>query len=170
MSTSLGRFRILGQNELAMPGKCAVCGTSSGRFIDFGLDLDYYGVVYFCFENCFREAANAFEYHTPAQHKLLKEEVAMLRKDNNMYSIQIEEMERVFSELTRNIASGIVNTTSGVDINVGDDKESEQQDTDEDESGPKTSESESSEPASEQGSTGFFHDNSIDTLIADLDI
>jgi len=48
----------------AAPGKCVVCGFG-GRddrvYIDFGFDIDYYGVVYFCSE-CMTEVAAAVGY------------------------------------------------------------------------------------------------------------
>jgi len=50
----------------AAPGKCVVCGFSgdvedSRLFIDFGFDIDYYGVVYFC-SLCMTEVANAIGF------------------------------------------------------------------------------------------------------------
>jgi len=50
----------------AAPGKCVVCGFSgdveeSRLFVDFGFDIDYYGVVYFC-SLCMTEVANAIGY------------------------------------------------------------------------------------------------------------
>lgn len=55
---SLGRIQIIQGTPPCLPGKCVVCGTSEclEGFIDFGFELDFYGVVYFCF-NCIREAA-----------------------------------------------------------------------------------------------------------------
>lgn len=51
-----GRFRVLERPSVA-PGKCGVCGAVDKPVIDFGFDLDYYGVVYFCIE-CICEAAS----------------------------------------------------------------------------------------------------------------
>lgn len=50
-----GRFKLL-DRPMALPAKCAVCGAVDRPVIDFGLDVEWYGVVYFCTE-CFTAAA-----------------------------------------------------------------------------------------------------------------
>jgi hypothetical protein len=50
-----GRFQLL-DRPAALPGKCAVCGAVNKPVVDFGFDLDFYGVVMFCVE-CLRSAA-----------------------------------------------------------------------------------------------------------------
>ena len=57
------RFSIH-ENPNVAPGNCAVCRHSGGDgryFVDFGLQLDWYGAVYFCSE-CVRELAGAIGY------------------------------------------------------------------------------------------------------------
>ena len=44
-----GRFRVT-ERPMAAPGKCAVCGAVSRPVVDFGMDVDFYGAVLFCFE------------------------------------------------------------------------------------------------------------------------
>jgi hypothetical protein len=59
------RFAVL-QSPVALPAKCAVCGTPQGPLLDFGLDIDMYGVVYFCL-TCLEAAAaraNLFEKYS----------------------------------------------------------------------------------------------------------
>ncbi len=51
-----GRFKFLERPAVA-PGKCAICGSVERPVLDFGLDLDFYGCVYFCV-HCLREAAS----------------------------------------------------------------------------------------------------------------
>lgn len=122
MSTSLGRFRILGENELLPPGNCVICGSTSGQFVDFGFEQDFYGVIYFCFDSCFKEAANAFEYVTPAQHRVCLDQINFLRDENNQLKDQIEEMRRVFGNLVDNIGvssdfgSGLVVVDEGTKL------------------------------------------------------
>lgn len=41
------RFKLL-DKPFAHPGKCAVCGAVNRSVVDFDLDLDEYGRVYFC--------------------------------------------------------------------------------------------------------------------------
>lgn len=57
------------------PNKCANCsfsGREPGRyFIDFGVDLEFYGTVYLCTE-CFAECANIIGWIPPAEADRLK--------------------------------------------------------------------------------------------------
>ncbi len=57
---SMGRFQV-SPVPVALPGKCVVCGSVGGdgrQFVDFGFDIDFYGVVYFC-SPCIAECARA---------------------------------------------------------------------------------------------------------------
>lgn len=49
-----GRFKFL-ERPASLPGKCACCGAVTKPVIDFGFDLDFYGVVYLCVD-CLGEA------------------------------------------------------------------------------------------------------------------
>lgn len=51
-----GRFRLL-ERPAVLPGKCACCGSVDQPVIDFGFDLDFYGVVYLCV-GCLGEATS----------------------------------------------------------------------------------------------------------------
>lgn len=67
----------------AAPGKCVVCGYSGGKdeddrtFIDFGFDLDYYGVVYFC-SSCMVEIANVIGFFSEDQYNKIARENLLL--------------------------------------------------------------------------------------------
>lgn len=103
VQTGLSRFRIVNSNQMIAPGKCAVCGAfSHGTFIDFGFELDYYGVVYICIENCFKELANLQDYYSPAQHKMAMAELEAKRFELNEALDKIEILERIVNDL-RNI-------------------------------------------------------------------
>lgn len=43
------RIKLL-DKPLVPPGKCAVCGAVDRQVIDIGLDVEWYGVIYFCIE------------------------------------------------------------------------------------------------------------------------
>ena len=45
---------------VSSPGKCAVCGSVSRPVVDFGLDVQFYGTVLFCFE-CMASAARTID-------------------------------------------------------------------------------------------------------------
>ena len=42
-----------------LPGTCIVCGSADKPVLDFGMSLEFHGVVYFC-RDCITEAALAF--------------------------------------------------------------------------------------------------------------
>jgi hypothetical protein len=54
------RFQIL-QLPPSFPGKCAVCGAVDRPVIDFKMELEYYGGVFFCI-TCMEEAATKIDY------------------------------------------------------------------------------------------------------------
>lgn len=72
MNISLDRFQIT-EGCPASPGRCAGCGNTEGLMVDWGLDLDFYGVVYLCLNNCVVEICNKLGYYTPAQVTEIKE-------------------------------------------------------------------------------------------------
>lgn len=58
----------------AIPGKCTICGSVGGdgrKFVDFGLDLEFYGVVYFC-TLCFTNALNELGWLSPEQNSAFR--------------------------------------------------------------------------------------------------
>lgn len=51
MSDLLSKVQLIKGTPPCQPGKCAICGNCGdmdSEFLDFGLELDFYGVVYFC--------------------------------------------------------------------------------------------------------------------------
>lgn len=64
MTTELGRVRLITGTPPCSPGTCVVCGTpgdSDSKFVDFGFDIDFYGVVYFC-EVCIKEVMHVLDF------------------------------------------------------------------------------------------------------------
>lgn len=65
-----------------LPGICAICGTSRNddrKYVDFGLDVDYVGVIYFC-TFCMTELINRLGCLTQEQSAVLEAEVDSARK------------------------------------------------------------------------------------------
>jgi hypothetical protein len=88
------RFAVL-QSPVALPAKCAVCGTPQGPLLDFGLDIDMYGVVYFCL-TCLEAAAaraDLFEKYSVKSEQI--------RNDLQAYS----DMKRRINEVRNNAES-----------------------------------------------------------------
>lgn len=104
----LSRFQIVEGNPPNLPHKCSVCGSISGTFIDFQLDLEFYGTVYLCLENCVLQLANELGYRSPAQHRVALEAV----EERNRHIIALEdENERLRHGLAG--LRAIWNSTSG---------------------------------------------------------
>ncbi len=93
---NLGRFQVLNHNQLIAPGKCAGCGGFTDRhFIDFGLELDFYGVVYLCLETCFTEVANQIGFISPKQAEILKNQVRVSNEAGAILLTKLEALENV---------------------------------------------------------------------------
>lgn len=62
MLTPNDKIQII-SNPTALPGTCVLChGPGDGRkFLDFGLDIDFYGQVLFC-DRCLTPVAEALNY------------------------------------------------------------------------------------------------------------
>lgn len=159
-TVNLSRFRIIKPYEMIAPAKCAVCGKfSTGTYVDFGLELDFYGVVYICVEDCFLELANLQGYHSPGQHKMAMAELEDKRQElNNAYD-KIEALENALDGLRR---AGYVNSVCSSDA-----MDAEQSAEIEGSDDPGTSDSEqgSSEQTDESGRPNLFHDDSISELL-----
>lgn len=70
-----GRFKVL-DGPVALPGKCAVCGGVKGKFVDFGLDLDFYGAVIFCVP-CIVAAAEVVDLIPGSKYRELEDQYAL---------------------------------------------------------------------------------------------
>lgn len=87
---------------LALPGKCALCGSSDnddGReYIDIGFELDFYGVIYFC-THCFGEIAYAIGFAKPLiarlenENKKFLEEIAGLSAENVKLRVSLNSLD-----------------------------------------------------------------------------
>jgi len=156
MTNTMSRFKIVNGGTLMPPGKCAVCGSVSKACIDFGFDLDFYGVVYICIEDCFNELAQQLDY-VHARHVKGIEELA------EQFKKEIIELDKENGELRA--ALGIVDR---IRSDVPDpnqlqlDFESESGET---EPGTEETEPGSPEQVNESGSTDVQHDDSLEKLL-----
>lgn len=156
MTETLSRFHILKPTELVGPGKCAVCGKFSGdHFIDFGLELDFYGVVYICVSDCFVEMANLQGYTSPNQHKMALAELSDKRDELNTALDKIEVLENVvyglrsLGNLPAPSSSDAVVAEQSIEIEGPDDTE------------PAKPIERSNESTDERRSTDLLHDDSL---------
>lgn len=97
----------------AQPGCCAVCGTSTGRFIDFGLFLEFYGVVYICVDGCFRDLANTLGALTEQQSE-------SLQMQNQVFAEKIaQQAEKLAAYEDALRAITVINSDSGAIVESG---------------------------------------------------
>ncbi len=85
----------------ALPSKCAICGSgpeTERKFVDFGLQLDYYGAVYFC-SLCMCNVAELLGYVTPAKYNATAEELFAQNNSVIILEGENEEFRRVFATL-----------------------------------------------------------------------
>ena len=170
MTQVLGRFHIIEGTPPSLPGKCSVCGTTEGTFVDFGLDLDYYGVVYFCLDNCLVEMANAVDYHSPRQWKMLMNSYNEIRE---AYNNLVDENERL-----RNAVDSFNNLAlPDAPVNISNLVLSEESNEKSSESNPSTERDNTGSEGSEQGSpkqddesrfTDLQRDDSLDEFLKSI--
>lgn len=87
------RFTI-SDNPDVLPGKCAVCGSSGGdsrKFVDFGIQLDVYGAVYFC-TDCVIELSQAIGF-------VEQDKVSKLELELKYQSIENERLQKRLTEV-----------------------------------------------------------------------
>jgi hypothetical protein len=75
----MGNVQVV-DNLLALPAKCYHCGTSEpdrGPWLDTGIEIEYYGVVYYC-TLCMNFIADTMGYVTPEVADELKLQVLQL--------------------------------------------------------------------------------------------
>lgn len=75
------RIKIL-DAPILNPGTCALCGASRNddrKYVDFGLTVDYIGVIYFC-TFCMTELANRIGCLMPEQTQKLEDELNVARQ------------------------------------------------------------------------------------------
>lgn len=121
MSTVVGsKFNIIHGSPPALPGKCVSCGRVEGIFIDWGMDIEYYGAVYLCADE-FQQVANELGYHSPTQWK------ALIAEKNEQYAELNEALDRneVLENAVRSLTSLGITASSASDTPIPDDKDNE---------------------------------------------
>lgn len=106
----LGRFSVIEDGALQSPGQCAVCGCISGKFISWGLELDFYGSVYLCFNNCFREGAEAFDFVPVDKYNSVIDAFDQIKLQLVTAYEEIKRLENVVADLGRSKFSDAITT------------------------------------------------------------
>lgn len=151
----LSRFQIRSSTELIAPGKCAVCGSISGSFVDFGLELDFYGVVYLCFDNCFKEACSQLDYFPVGE--LSKRDVLIAQFDsvNSQLEMENQELRNALGIVDRVRSNGV--DPGQLELSLDEDSSEDERDSAEDDSG-------TDEPTNESGSSDILSNDILKQL------
>lgn len=137
--------------------------------IDFGMDFEFYGVVYFCVDTCMVELANSFDYHSPRQWKMMMNQVEDQRDELNELRDQNEQLRNAIDSLTPLASLHLISSVPELDVDkvlAEPDPAPEQLAFDFTEEG-----NGSSEPVDEQRPASVRHDDSelsIDDFLADI--
>lgn len=94
------RIRILSL-PVAAPGICCLCGSATKPVIDFGKNLDEFGAVYFCIEDCLREIADAMGYIPVAKFDSCYDDLRELQISN----AQLQRKYESVNDALRNVLS-----------------------------------------------------------------
>jgi len=110
------RFKLV-EKPVAHPGKCVVCGAVDRPCIDFGMDIDDYGAVYFC-TDCMREGGLAAGLIHPRMY-----EQAQLGAEQSLYKYLQERELRIvtngFVECFNRLLDSLPNAFPDTHVHLG---------------------------------------------------
>jgi hypothetical protein len=154
----MSKYRILTRPDVGPNAKCANCGSSredERLYVDFGLQIDWYGPVYLC-TICLRDIAyNAKLFRALEIHILkLEEEIAELKLQRVSAKELKETVLKTYEEVRSyfdNLSATGNDPASGSRANVGTRKESSSSITGKSDSGAVKPESGITESAAKSG-------------------
>lgn len=115
----ISRFKLLSR-PLAAPGKCACCGAVDRPVVDFGLDVRWFGVVYFC-ELCLTEIGQIIGLVPESELLEVKQDSARTFKDQvlsrDLTVISNEQLDTPAYSL-RNILDALASSFYGGDYSM----------------------------------------------------
>lgn len=165
MTSGVSRIQIV-EAPPAAPGHCALCGTTRGPMVDFGMELEFFGVVYFCIENCLTELANSFEYHSPRQWKMLMNQIDDQRNELNQLRDQNEQLRSDLGSIAR--LSGLSDISRTPELDVDSLRQEPEQLSFDFNSGDSEREERPAKSNDEPGSSDVRDDFSVDDFLRNL--
>lgn len=164
------RVQIIHGTPPAQPGKCVMCGTTEGPFIDIGFDVEFYGVVYWCFNNCFKEIANVLEYYAPDQVESIKHQYDLLvlhNKDLYKENAELRDALDCLINASKFAAArpGVLTNSENIIEPVSEDAGISDTDTIEDKPKPSKRKRGSVKQTDESGSSNIQHNDSLTELL-----
>lgn len=122
-----GRIKLLNWGDAyAPPGCCIICRVNLDQgkyFIDFGMNIEFHGAVYFC-NVCVAEAMMVFGYHheSSIEWRGLVMDNFALKKENEELKTEnqnLREYENVVNGLSKLFSSSNIKFPSMVDVTTG---------------------------------------------------
>lgn len=110
------RFHYLQRPQLA-PGCCAICGSGKRPVVDFQMQVEFYGAVYFCVECIVSAASITGEMVPKAQFEVLANAYSELLESINTRKEQINEYLGRCDENLSRLISDLAAPVSG-DVSV----------------------------------------------------
>lgn len=91
---------VILQNARMKPYNCIVCkGESDGRpFVDFNLDLEWYGSVYMC-GYCFVMVANKLGYYSPDQFSKLSDDYKVILESHHRLVADNDKLRSILGSM-----------------------------------------------------------------------
>lgn len=165
MTSSLGRIQIVDAPPAA-PGHCAICGTTQGPMVDFGMNVEFFGVIYFCVAGCLVELANSFDYHSPRQWKMVMNQIKDQQDELNQLRDQNEQLRSDLGSISR--LSGLSSISRVPELDVDALREEPQQLSFDFDGGDSEGESRPTQQNDEPGPTDVRDDFSVDDFLRNI--
>lgn len=104
----MSKYRILAVPDFK-PGKCANCGASKNdgrKYVDFGLEVDFYGTVYIC-GTCVTDIASNMGLFNQLRDEVASLHMKLLKiRQDSVNGVELkDEFLRIFKEVQDYIAS-----------------------------------------------------------------
>lgn len=152
------RIQVI-ERPVAYPGKCAICGAVARPVVDWGLELEDYGAVYFCLD-CIGQTATALGYVPGDEHASVLKQL-----DGMAYRVIVAtERVKVFKdELAANYECLVRATNSdlfGEPVVINEDESAESTDDPENASEGQGSNEQISNPIINEGSASISSSSS----------
>ena len=108
-NSALDKVQLIKGTPPCQPGQCSVCGNcgdQDSEFLDIGLELDFYGVVYFCGTCLYGTILSALDLVTQEKHEEVTSKLLDQELQNTALKLDIQELRGIIESLTNNHGFG----------------------------------------------------------------
>lgn len=100
------------ENPTALPGSCGLCGAADKEYyVDFKLDFEFYGVLYFC-DECVAETARVCGFAKPEEVAAVLEKVSETTAENLYLKQKLRAAEAYIRESFDVDPSSVIGSSS----------------------------------------------------------